>query len=228
MEKTTKRVDQLETRVSELDDAEYAQQKTARDVKTRIQDLGEQMDYMDSKSRQNNLCIYNVLQEKSEGSNMTAFLQKLIAETLNVAGELNIIRAHRIHGKPNSKRPIIVAFLNFDTKKRVLKAAWDMKEVWYKGARIYFDHDFTFKTRQQRALYRPIRECLKAQDIKTHILAPAKLKVFNEDGTSATYSNPAEATRDLEQRGLYKASGEGHRSPAGPQQQTRGKNNGSV
>lgn len=85
-----------------------------------------------------------------------------------------------------------------------------MKQVLLDGERILFDHDYTYKTRRQRALYKPIREYLKDQrSIKTHILAPAKLKVFNLDGTFTTYSNPIEAATDLEKRGLYKARAHG-------------------
>lgn len=54
-------------------------------------------------------------------------------------------------------------------KKRGLKAVWDKKEVMYKGAHIYFVHDFTFKTRQQKVLYKP-----------------TKLKVFYEEQLQRT------------------------------------------
>ena len=165
---------------------------------------------MENKSRQNNICIYNV-KEPNGAKNMIEFLQKLIAETLEVPGVVNLIRAHRM-GKEqtNFTRPIIAAFSDFDTKKKVLKAAWDKKQVLYENERILFDNDYTYKTRRQRALYKPIREYLKHQsNIKTHILAPAKLKVFNPDGTTTTYPNPTEAASDLEKRGLYKAEGHG-------------------
>ena len=72
------RVDQLETRVSSLDDAEINNQKRA-EIITRVDELTEQMDYLENKSRQNNVCIYNVA-EKSEGTDMTAFLKKLLRE----------------------------------------------------------------------------------------------------------------------------------------------------
>ena len=71
-------------------------------------------------------------------------------------------------------------------KRRVLQAAWSKKEGNFKDTQIFFDHDFTFKVRQQSLLYKDVREQLKAQDIKTHILSPAKLKMFNKDGTTTT------------------------------------------
>lgn len=101
------------------------------------------MDYLETKSRQNNLCIYNIA-EKSEGSDIMAWL--------GVPGELNITRAHRTYQeRKDFVQPIIVAFLNNNTKMRVLQAAWAKKEVMLKDAWIYFDHDFTVKVRQQKS-----------------------------------------------------------------------------
>ena len=159
------RVDQLETRVSSLDDAEINNQKRA-EIITRVDELTEQMDYLENKSRQNNVCIYNVA-EKSEGTDMTAFLKKLLREALGVSEELHIVRAHRTSKeRQDSARPIIFALLDSDMKRRVLHAAWRKKEVTFMDARIFFDHDFTFKVRQQILLYKDVREQLKAQDIK--------------------------------------------------------------
>lgn len=45
-----------------------------------------------------------------------------------------------------------------------------------------------------------MREQLK--NTKSHVLAPAKLKVFSEDGTSQTYGTPQAAAKALEERGL--------------------------
>ncbi|KAL7402902.1 hypothetical protein ABVT39_021457 [Epinephelus coioides] len=65
------RVNQLETRVSSLDDTEIINQKKAEAIISRVDELIEQMDYLENKSRQNNVCIYNVA-EKSEGTDMTS------------------------------------------------------------------------------------------------------------------------------------------------------------
>lgn len=116
------------------------------------------------------------------------------------------MRAHRTATeRRNLARPIIVAFLNYDAKQTVLQAAWSKKEIKLKEDRIFLDHDFTYQTKQQRSLYKPIREQLKAQDIKTHIMAPAKLKVFNSDGSITMFPNPTVAAKELEEKGLYKA-----------------------
>lgn len=134
---------------------------------------------------------------------MIAFLKKFFNEVLKITGSCNIVRAHRVYREGTDQtRLIIVASLNLETKKQILHAAWKMKEIIYKGTRIFFDHDFTFKVKQQRDLYRPMREQLKAKNIKSHILTPAKLKVFSEDGTLQTYGTPQAAAKALEERGV--------------------------
>lgn len=47
-----------------------------------------------------------------------------------------------------------------------------------------------------------MREQLKAKNIKSHILAPAKLKVFSEVGTLQTYGTPQAAAKAVEERSL--------------------------
>ncbi len=85
--------------------------------------------------------------------------------------------------------------------------AWSKKEICFKGARIYLDHDFTTKVKEQRASYRLVWEQLRKQQVKSHILAPAKLKVFNKDGMATIYSSAELARKDLERKGFYKSDG---------------------
>lgn len=73
------------------------------------------MEYMESKSRQNNVCIYNVA-ENNKGSGITALFKHLIREVLGVSGELNIIRAQHTKNEHQDPRPIAATFLNNATK----------------------------------------------------------------------------------------------------------------
>lgn len=50
-------VDQLETRVSSLDNAEIINQKKAEAIISRVDKLTEQMDYLETKSRQKNVYL---------------------------------------------------------------------------------------------------------------------------------------------------------------------------
>ncbi|KAL7402183.1 hypothetical protein ABVT39_010994 [Epinephelus coioides] len=131
-------------------------------------------------------------------------IKTIMQQTADLRNNLDLIvtRVNQLETRrQDSARPIIVALFDSDTKRRVLQAAWSKKEVNFKDTQIFYDHDFTFKVRQQRLLYKDVREQLKAQDIKTHILAPAKLKMFNKDGTTTTYPNPTTAIKELKEKG---------------------------
>ena len=100
----------LEARVSSLDDDGTNNNTLMVSMKSWVEQLTEQMEYLENKSRQNNICIYNV-PEGTEGSDTTAFLKQLIRDTLGVTGDLTIVRAHRTATeRRNLARPIIWCF----------------------------------------------------------------------------------------------------------------------
>lgn len=133
------------------------------------------------------------------------FVQKLCKDVLQIERGIQIARAHQIgQRKEGILRPIIVNFTNYNEKKEVLKAAWSRKEILFNDKRIYMEHDFTIKVKQRQTEYRTVREQLKQLQIKSHILSPAKLKIFNPDGTTTVYKNAQQAQKDLQQKGLYK------------------------
>ena len=165
------------------------------------------MAYIENKSRQNNVCIYNIA-KRIEGNDINAFIQKLFKETLHMETVPQITRAHRIGTWKEgecTRRPIIVSLANYDGNRYLLKAAWSEKEILFNGARICMDYDFMTRVKQQQAPYRKIQEHLRQHKIESHILAPARLKVFNVDGTTTIYINAEVARRELEQRGIYTA-----------------------
>lgn len=197
------RIDHLEERVSHLDDCEAGKDAITESMLSRIDKLTDQVNYLENKSRQNNVCFYNVA-EKSEDGDMKAFLKQFVTENIGVTEELDLVRAHRTQTvSGDSARPIIVAFRDFEVKQKVLQTAWQKGEIIYKDQRIFLDNDYTYKVRQERALYKPIRLQLKERNVKSHILPPAKLKVFNSDGSTTTFSNAAQAAKELKRKGLY-------------------------
>lgn len=202
LEKTTCRLEQVEHRVGESLDTEVAHHKAIKYLMDKIVDMEERTEYLENKSRQNNVRIFNV-PEKCEGSDMVAFLKKFFQETLHLTQDIDVTRAHRLYNESKAHgRPIIAAFRDFDSKKKVIAAAWKRKEIIYNGVRIFFEHDFTPRVHQQRASYRLIRKQLKDKNIKSHVLVPAKLKVFYEDGTAQIFDSLQAATNGLEERGL--------------------------
>ena len=206
-EQTEARVEEMENRVGEIHDSTIAHEQTIKQLKKKLLAMEIEMDYLESKSRQNSIRIFNVAEKSEQPGDMVGFLTKLFNEQLEIPGEFNIMRAHRVFREGSTTaRPIIAAFMNFDVKKNVLHTAWRKKEVLFKGDRIGFDHDLSAKDRQKRTAYKPIREKLLKDNIRSFIIAPAKLKVNNQDGTSTIYSSPEEAAEALERSGSASAS----------------------
>ncbi len=128
LNKTSDRLEQVERQVGETQDTEILHHKTINYLVKKVSDMEECTEYLENKSRQNNVGIFNI-PEKNEGNSMIAFLKKLFNEVLKIPGDFDIIRAHRIYREGKDQiRPIIVAFLNFETKKQILHVAWGTKK----------------------------------------------------------------------------------------------------
>ncbi|CAL9694470.1 unnamed protein product [Knipowitschia caucasica] len=202
----TKRVDAAEERLSANEDNERNITRVMLHMLQEQSLLKEKCESLESHSRRNNIRIYAV-PEKTEGNNITAFVTNLLLDQLGVT-EAHIERAHRVGppaqrpGQSERPRSIVVKFRNYITKHSLLKAAWTKKTVQVNGTRIYFDEDFTPEIYKERGQYRFVRKVLRERKIKYHILYPAKLKIFLEDGKSKTFKNPVAAAQGLLEFGI--------------------------
>lgn len=164
------------------------------------------MEYLENKSRQNNIRIHQV-KERAEGGDIVKFLKILISEKLEIpAAQLDIVAAHQsLLRKPThsgaAPSSIIAKFLTWDTRQRVLRAAWAKRVIRYEDSRIFFDQDYSSKIQKERSLYAPIRKELREKGVKSHIIYPSKLKVFDNEG-SQTYNSAREAAAALHARGI--------------------------
>lgn len=133
------------------------------------------------------------------------FIQLLISEKLEIPEEqLIIVAAHRsFQKKPkqDGQAPcsIVVKFLTWETRQKVLHAAWTKKQITYDDRRIYFDQDYTSKLQPERSQYTPIRKELRNKGVRSHLIHPARLKVFGAGGVqvfnSARYAAAALRTQ---------------------------------
>lgn len=95
---------------------------------------------------------------------MINFVEKLIKTELNedIGPEtgLGIERAHRDLGTrpPDNATPrsIVIKFLKFTTKKKVIHAAWK-KPITFEGKWVSFDHDYATEVLSKRKEYIPIK-----------------------------------------------------------------------
>uniref|UniRef100_A0A671MLF2 L1 transposable element RRM domain-containing protein n=1 Tax=Sinocyclocheilus anshuiensis TaxID=1608454 RepID=A0A671MLF2_9TELE len=155
---------------------------TVGDLKMRIQQVEErvaegeekQTDYLEIKSRQNNIRIYRI-KVGSEGTDIVGFVERLLKEACSITEHLTIVQGHRISATkiPNERpqpRSIVVRFLTWNMKQRVLQAALGKREITYEGNRVYFDQDFTTKILEQRNSFRWMHQKLQEKHTKTHFL----------------------------------------------------------
>ncbi|CAL1602933.1 unnamed protein product [Knipowitschia caucasica] len=203
------RVNDAEQRIADNEERNMDLTKVLFHLMRKQKYLEEKCEDLEGRSRRNNLRIYSV-PEKTEGSNMIVFIEKLIREQLSIREEIYIERAHRVGGTGVSvgraaadfTRSIIVCFRSFKEKQRVLHAAWSLKDIRINDQRIYFDEDYTTEVFKERAKYRSARKQLQERKIKSRILYPAKLMLFLQDGKTKIFENPREAAEGLKDFGV--------------------------
>ena len=112
--------------------------------------LNENLDYMESQSRRNNVIIDGIKESEGEKwSDSEDKVKKLLSEKLELDPcKMEIERAHRI-GKPSPSstrpRPIVVKFLRFKDRVEVLNKAKVLK-----GTNIYINEDYPEAVRLKR------------------------------------------------------------------------------
>ncbi len=127
------------------------------------------------------------------------FLRELL--DIPAASPLQLERAHRsLQQRPaDAKAPprlLVVRFVNHQHKQHVLAKAWRMKDLQYKGKRIYMDHDFSPTLQKKRREYAEIKKQLPERNIRFQTLYLARLRVHLTDGVK-TYNSSWEAAEGL-------------------------------
>lgn len=191
------RVEELESANTDLRDALLHSIRQQKTLQTHVTDL-------EGRSRRNNVRIYGI-KEGSEGTSMATFINDFLKMELTFDADidLQIQRAHRSLGpKPtddNISRSILVNFQTYDTKDKVLKAAW-AKKITHKGKAVWFAHDLPSEINNQMKEYKDIKKLLKEKQIRFQTPYPAKLRVHWQNGPRV-YNNATEAAEDMKRRG---------------------------
>ena len=198
------RLNEAETRLEKLEswalEANNALITSLKEQKT----LQDKLTDLESRSRRNNLRIYGV-PEGEEGESTAKFLQDMLRRELQLPDDLNlqIQRAHRsLAPKPAAgaqPRPIIVNFLEFTTKERVLRDAWKTK-IQLRNKLLSFDHDYATEVVQKRKEYNASKRVLKEKGIRFQTPF-TRMRVHWSTG-ARTYNDAREVKEELVKRGL--------------------------
>lgn len=198
----SERVTQAEHRISGTEDEVQGLQAKVSTLQTKNKIMEDKILDLEARSRLNNLRLVN-MPEGAEGTNVCAFLERWIPETLG--GEKTPLpqfvleRAHRIGQKrDNTSRPraLIMRFLNHRDKQVVLQAARDKKNIHYNNQQVRFYSDMASGLLQQRKEFDPIREELRKMNIRHGVAYPAKLLVTYREKTYV-FKTPAEGNAFL-------------------------------
>lgn len=135
------------------------------------------------------------LPEKAEKGNAAAFLVKWLTDTLGpetFPAPLVTERAHRLPGAPRSSAPrvMIMKFLNFHDKIRVMQAARKKGKIMYEDHNVMFFQDISTELHRKRKRFDDVKRRLRDLKIDYGIIYPAKLRLFHE-GKPHVFADPA-------------------------------------
>lgn len=198
----------LVTKVSELEIRVGTNQDDITNLGARVKALEKQNAYLtekadeaENRSRASNLRFLRV-PEKSEGRDMIGFVGELLTQLFgqeHFPTPPVIERAHRTPGEArrgdsrSGPRPILVKFLHFQDKLKILRFAREKNELVYKGSRVHIYPDFSAGVMEKRRLFNPIKKRLRDLGIKYALLYPATLRVEADDDITLLFRSPDEA-----------------------------------
>ena len=125
------------------------------------------------------------------------FLQTWLPEVLGLntfPNPLTIERAHRLRGAQTPSSPprvIIMKFLNYQDKMRVMSAARRRGKVMYEGRHVMFFPDLSTDVQNQRKQYNQVKQQLREMDINFGLIFPAKMRVIHQ-GERHLFNSPSE------------------------------------
>lgn len=92
---------------------------------------------------------------------------------------------------------LIMRFLNFRDRQRVMEAAREMKTVMYQQHKVMFFSDFSTEVLKQRKQFDGVKQHLQSLNIDYRFSYPAKLTVTHR-GQKKTCSTPEEVEKFIE------------------------------
>ncbi|XP_062919845.1 transcriptional adapter 1 isoform X1 [Mobula hypostoma] len=155
--------------------------------------LLEKVDMLENFSRRNNIKIVG-LEEGREGDKPIEFFQRWIPDVLQMeegVRSIEIERAHRaLRPKPKDDqypRSILIKFLRFQDKERILQAAARVAKdrkgpLIIEGNKVFFYPDISYELLKRRKKFNPVKKTLWEHGYQFTLRYPATLKIFLSGG----------------------------------------------
>lgn len=188
------RLVQAENRIGDVEDEIAGEKTKIAALEKRVSELTSKVDDLENRSRRSNLRLVN-LPEKIEKGNAAAFLENWLPTVLGpetFPAPLIIERAHRLPGAPHSSAPrvMIMKFLNFQDKSRVMQAARKKGKIMFEGHQVMFFQDISTELHKKRKRFDDVKQRLRDLRIEYGFVYPAKLRLFH-GGKPHVFADPA-------------------------------------
>lgn len=194
------RLDEAERRVSELEDDNRQLRLSADKSTKKCEELHRAIEDAANRDRRQNLRLVG-LKENMENGKIVDCVRSIIAEALGV--ELDPVQLQRVHRTPvpmpedhKPPRPIIMRFLSYLERERVLAAArekYKRKEsIIWKGCKLSFFPDMTKETAEKRKKFTDARRRLHELDVRFTLAYPAELR-FTWNGKRVKFTDHRQA-----------------------------------
>uniref|UniRef100_A0A3Q0T2G0 L1 transposable element RRM domain-containing protein n=1 Tax=Amphilophus citrinellus TaxID=61819 RepID=A0A3Q0T2G0_AMPCI len=190
------RLSSAETHIGNVEDKVTSLKSKETSLRKKVEEIALKVDDLENRSRRSNVRIIG-LPEKTEHGEITAFLQTWLWEVLGrdaFPSPPIIERAHRLQGQSapgNSPRVIIVKFLNYQDKVRVMTAARLKGKVMYNGSHVMFFPDLSTEVLKRRKQYNQVKQQLRDLNINFGLIFPAKMRIFHR-GNRFLFHTPSE------------------------------------
>ena len=214
------RVDQVEQRISDLEDAQaQAQRDATRDpVATRAElqalrdTLTGRLAEAEDKLRKNHLRFVGFC-EGAEKQDIKELLNRFLSTALGVMpppGGIEIERAYRIGtlegqrqaataGRVKS-RTIIACFHSHNDVQQILDQARKKRRILWDDNPVMIFPDYSLETQRKREAFYECKRALHDRKIKFQLNYPARLKIQTANNGSKWFVNPDEAMKYISQR----------------------------
>jgi hypothetical protein len=183
------RIEQIEDRISELEDEMVIKGKTEELLIKQLKTCEKKMQELTDSIKRPNLRIMGIEEgEELQAKGMHNILNKIITESFpNLEKDIPIQmqEASRTPYRPDQNRTtpqyIIIKTISSETRERILKAVREKKQIIHKGKPIKITADFSTETLKPRRVWGEIFQALNENNINPRILYPVKLS-FKIDG----------------------------------------------
>ncbi|KAI4879707.1 hypothetical protein NFI96_001810 [Prochilodus magdalenae] len=155
--------------------------------------LKEKTDDLENRSRRSNVKIVNI-PERAEGNDAVGYVERLLPRLFgeeHFPAPVVIERAHRLGKAAERVRPILVKFLNYRDKDKVLRLARNKGTVYLDTNRVSFYPDYSIEVQRRMAAFNEVKKKLREKNIEYASRYPAKLRIRHREGFKL-FSTPSE------------------------------------